>query len=133
MDELLWFAWWGALCTISGLRRSPHTTSSPILHTAVQQCNGLINSTLLQYYTFSLDLGVWVCFKYGTGDTTKTDECSGKFQRGVVIFNTKIYNADFGPVLYTRLKRGLFGKKMQLDPVGSTVRYKMMKLCTGSV
>ena len=26
-----------------------------------------------------------------------------------------------------------FGSKRKLDPVGSTVRYEMMKLCTGSV
>ena len=25
------------------------------------------------------------------------------------------------------------GMEMKLDPVGSTVRYEMMKLCTGSV
>ena len=39
----------------------------------------------------------------GTGDTTKTDEFSEKLQRdggrgGGVIFNPKIYVADFGPL-----------------------------------
>ena len=42
----------------------------------------------------------------GTGDDTKTDEFSEKVQRGGggVIFNPKIYVADFGP-LNRALKR----------------------------
>ena len=28
-------------------------------------------------------------------------------------------------------KRGRFDKKIKLDPVGSTVRYEVMKLCNG--
>ena len=39
-----------------------------------------------------------VC-ELGTDDSTKTDEFSEKFQRGgEVIFNPKIYVADFGPL-----------------------------------
>ena len=49
----------------------------------------------------------------GTGDGTKTDEFSEKFQRGGSggwgIFNPKIYIADFGP-LYRALKRGFWNK-----------------------
>ena len=39
----------------------------------------------------------------GRGEGTKTDEYSEKFQGGGVIFNLKIYIADFGP-LYRALK-----------------------------
>ena len=39
---------------------------------------------------------VWKTLKlYGTGDGTKTNEFSEKLQGGI-IFNTKIYVADFG-------------------------------------
>ena len=34
----------------------------------------------------------------GTGDTTKADEFLEKLQRGGVIFNPKIYVADYGPL-----------------------------------
>ena len=47
-------------------------------------------------------------------------------------FNPKIYSALFGPL--ARFFSDIFWrKKLQLDPVGSTVRYEMMKLCTGQV
>ena len=34
---------------------------------------------------------------------------------------------------YTKMVAKNFKKIIKLDPVGSTVRYEMMKLCTGSV
>ena len=55
---------------------------------------------------------VWKTLKlYGTGDGTKTNEFSEKLQGGV-IFNPKIYVADFGP-LYRALKR-VFQKKFAI-------------------
>ena len=56
----------------------------------------------------------------------KSVEFSEKYQRGGVIFNLKKYVADFG-----NFKQGF--SSMKVDPVGPTVRYEMMKLCTGSV
>ena len=47
-------------------------------------------------------------------------------EEGRVIFVPKVYVADFG-----NFKQGF--SSMKVDPVGPTVRYEMMKLCTGSV
>ena len=57
---------------------------------------------------------LWKTLKlYGTDDGTKTDEFYEKFQGGEVIFNPKIYIADFGP-LYRALNRDFRGK-LQYD------------------
>ena len=66
----------------------------------------------------------------GTGDATKTDEFSEKFQGGRVIFNPKIYVADFGS-----LNRA-FRKKLQHDflkmrgGAGSKAQLYILKLHT---
>ena len=36
-------------------------------------------------------------------------------------------------IIFTASTQSRVPKKWKLDPVGSTVRYEMMKLCTGSV
>ena len=46
----------------------------------------------------------------GTGDTTKADEFLEKLQRGGVIFNPKIYVADFG-----NFKQGFLSMKLKND------------------
>ena len=64
-------------------------------------------------YLLHLEGGLILYAALGTGQATKTDEFSENFQGGGVIFNPKIYVADFGP-LYRAVK-WVWGKKLQYD------------------
>ena len=62
---------------------------------------------------------------FGTGDGTKTDEFSEKFQGGGVIFNPKIYIADFG-----NFKQGFLSMKLIKSRVISGFRVCFFNNCT---
>ena len=64
------------------------------------------------------------CRTFDVNDTGRISE--SKFRQ--ILATKQVPKDDVEGIL-----QGVEMKKAKLDPVGSTVRYKMMKLCAGSV
>ena len=78
-----------------------------------------------------LDAGSWVDFWGGSYLWSQQQETRQNWSSFTI-------REEFGRVAFVHkyepgARWDLLGKKWKLDPVGSTVRYETMKLCTGSV